>query len=160
RRAAHPRVRARPRRRAAAPLGRPRAARRAPQGGDPAVALKRVFASKLRGLTAAGPDGVQLGKVHDVVVTFPRGRQPRGSGIVVHVLGRRRRPIFVNANNISEITSTTVQLISTRISMRPFMPQTGEIRILAELLDRSVTEIDTGKKVRINDIAIARGPIG
>jgi CBS domain-containing protein len=124
------------------------------------VALKRVFASKLRGLSATGPDGVELGRVHDVVVTFPRGRNPRVTGIVVHALGHRRRPIFVNANNISEITSTTVRLISTRVSMRPFTAQAGENRILAELLDRTVTEVETGKRVRINDIAIERGAIG
>jgi MgtE intracellular N domain len=124
------------------------------------VALKRVFVSKLRGLSATEPNGDLIGKVHDVVVTFPRGTKPRVTGVVVHALGVRRRPIFVNANNILEITSHSVRLISARVSMRTFVQQPGEIRVLAELLDRTVTDLEKQKRVRINDVAIERVAIG
>jgi CBS domain-containing protein len=117
----------------------------------------RVFASRLRKLPATEPDGEQIGRVQDVTVTFPRGALPRLTGIVVRV---RRRPIFVNANAIAEISPSGVRLGSAKVSMRRFEQKMGEVRVLGELLDRRVTDTETDRQVRINDVAISRGTVG
>ena len=55
------------------------------------VTPARVYAARLVGLPIFDPQGDQVGKVRDVVVTMrTEGRQPRVLGLVVEVFGRRR----------------------------------------------------------------------
>ena len=68
------------------------------------MALKRVFASKLRGLSATGPDGVELGRVHRVQ---DNAREHIFDGIVVSTRDRR---VFVDAPEVARITARRVTL--------------------------------------------------
>jgi hypothetical protein len=112
----------------------------------------RFFASRLQGLPVTDPAGERIGRVRDLVVTPLPGRQPLLTGIIVAV---RRRPIFIGAGRIADITSVGIRLSSGRVSLRRFEKRAGEVRVFAELLDRSATERDSTRQVRINDVAIS-----
>jgi CBS domain-containing protein len=117
----------------------------------------RVYASRLRRLPITSPSGERIGRIDDLVITAVPGSLPRLTGIVVQV---RRLPIFVGAGSIAEISPSEVRLSSSRIHLRRFEQQPGELRVLRELLDRRATDLETEKTVRINDVAISdSGPI-
>jgi CBS domain-containing protein len=116
-----------------------------------------VFASRLRRLPTTSPLGERIGRIDDLVVTPVPGSLPRLTGIVVQV---RRLPIFVGAGSIAEISPNEVRLSTSRIHLRRFEQQPGELRVLRELLDRRATDLESGRTVRINDVAISdSGPI-
>lgn len=117
----------------------------------------RVFVARLAGLAVFDPLGDQVGVVRDVVVTFPTlRRQPMAVGLVVEVPGRRR--VFVPLTRVTSIDAG--QVITTGlVNMRRFEQRPNEVRVVAELLDRSVTvqEVDEeAYPATVEDVAIER----
>ncbi len=116
------------------------------------VAQTRVFVARLAGLLVFDPNGDQVGKVRDVVVAM-RGdhKPPRVLGLVVEVLGRRR--IFVPMTRVTSVDSG--QVITTGlVNMRRFEQRNTETLVLGELLDRTVTILETGVQATVFDIAM------
>jgi CBS domain-containing protein len=113
---------------------------------------QRVFVARLSGLPVFDPNGDQVGKVRDVVVALRLGNQPpRVLGLVVEVFGRRR--IFVP---MTRVTSVEVGHVVTTglVNMRRFEQRPNEIRVLGELLDRTLTIRESGKTAAVYDAAI------
>ncbi len=98
------------------------------------------------------PNGDQVGKVRDVVVTLRIGRQPpRVLGLVVEVLGRRR--VFLPMTRVTSIDSG--QVITTGlVNMRRFEQRPTETLVLGEMLDRTVTLVEDGTPVTVEDVAM------
>ncbi|MBA2560721.1 MAG: CBS domain-containing protein [Propionibacteriales bacterium] len=116
------------------------------------VAVTRVFIARLAGLLVYDPNGDQVGRVRDVVVTFRAdNRSPRVLGLVVEVLGRRR--IFVPMTRVTSVDSG--QVITTGlVNMRRFEQRSTETLVLGELFDRTVTVTETGLQGTVFDIAM------
>jgi Mg/Co/Ni transporter MgtE len=96
----------------------------------------RVFLARLAGVAVFDPNGDQVGRVRDVVVSSLAARElPRVLGLVVEVPMRRR--VFLA---MTRVTSISVgQVITTGvINMRRFERRQGETVVLAEMLDRKV----------------------
>jgi Mg/Co/Ni transporter MgtE len=115
-------------------------------------APSRVYIARLAGIAVFDPTGDQVGKVRDVVVTMPVAtRPPRVLGFVVEVLGRRR--VFLPITRVTSIDPG--QVITTGlVNMRRFEQRPGETLVLGELLDRSVTLVEDGSRVTIEDVAM------
>ena len=65
-------------------------------------AQSRVYIARLTGIATFDPNGDQVGKVRDVVVTLRSGNQPpRVLGLVIEVPPRRR--IFVPITRVTSI---------------------------------------------------------
>ncbi|KPM57423.1 magnesium transporter [Frankia sp. CcI49] len=124
----------------------------------------RVYCRRLAGLLVLDPNGDQVGRVHDVIVTLRLGHEPpRVLGLAVEV---QRRPIFVPISRVTGVESGAVVLSSARLSWRRFAQRPNETRVLAELLDRRVTLLpppadrsaggaaDQGREVTVVDAAI------
>jgi Mg/Co/Ni transporter MgtE len=112
----------------------------------------RVFIARLTGTEVFDPNGDQVGKVRDVVVALRVGGQaPRVVGMVVEVPPRRR--IFVPMTRVTSINPGTV-VITGLLNMRRFEQRTGETLVIGELLDRSVTLLEDGASVVIEDVAM------
>lgn len=112
----------------------------------------RVYCRRLAGLLVLDPNGDQVGRVRDVIVTLRLGHEPpRVLGLAVEV---QRRPIFVPISRVTGVESGAVVLSSARLSWRRFAQRPGETRVLAELLDRRVTLISSGAEVTVVDAAI------
>jgi len=116
------------------------------------VTPTRVFVARLAGLLVFDPNGDQVGKVRDVVASLRSdGRTPRVLGLVIEVLGRRR--IFVPMTRVTSVDSG--QVITTGlVNMRRFEQRPTETRVLAELLDRTVTIIETDTEAVVYDIGM------
>lgn len=115
----------------------------------------RFFVSHLAGVPVFGPGGVPVGRVRDVVATFPAGRPPRLAGLVVEVRGHG--PVFVPGSRVTGLESGQVT-VSGAVSMRRFSPGPGETLVLDGLLDRRVRLADSGEEVTVLDVEVHRHP--
>jgi Mg/Co/Ni transporter MgtE len=114
----------------------------------------RVFIARLAGLVVFDPNGDQVGRVRDVVVMLRLGnQQPRVLGLVVEVLPRR--PIFIPMTRVTGIESGAVMTTGT-VSLRRFQQRAAETLVIGELLDRSVTLVETGATATVTDVAMER----
>ncbi len=120
--------------------------------------LNRVFLAQLAGTAVFDPNGDQLGKVRDAVATLRSNNQsPRILGFVVEVPPRKR--IFVPITRVTSIDNGHV-IITGLLNMRRFEPRTNEISVLSEMLDSSVTLIETNEKVTVEDIGMELSKTG
>lgn len=116
------------------------------------AAPTRVFIARLAGLPVFDPNGDQVGKVNDVVAALRAdNRPPRVLGIILEVPGRKR--VFLPMTRVTNIDAG--QLISTGlVNLRRFEQRPTETRVLGELLDRTVTIVDSGAQATVYDIAM------
>jgi CBS domain-containing protein len=112
----------------------------------------RVFIARLAALAVFDPNGDQVGRVRDAVAMLRLGRQaPRVIGLVVEVQPRRR--IFLPMTRVISLDGG--QVITTGlVNLRRFEQRPTETLVLAEMLDRKVTLLDTGEPVTVLDVAM------
>ena len=102
--------------------------------------LNKAFVARLAGLPVIGPDGDDIGRIRDVVVTMrSRHKQPRVIGLVVELPTRRR--IFVPMLRVASIDPRSVSLISGTINLHRFQSRPGENLVLGALVD-SIIGVD------------------
>jgi Mg/Co/Ni transporter MgtE len=112
----------------------------------------RIFLARLSGLTVLDPNGDQVGRVRDIVVSLRTGNQPpRVLGLAVEVQPRRR--VFVPMGQVTTIDADAV-IVRGRINLRRFERRDGETLVIAELLDRKVTLVDDNSLVTVADVAM------
>ena len=98
--------------------------------------LSRVYVARLVGLPIFDPQGDQVGKVRDVVVTLrSEVSQPRVLGLVAEVFGRRR--IFVPMTRVTNVDAGQVYTTGL-LNMRRFEQRSTETLVIGQMLDRSV----------------------
>src|SRR6266508_1823055 len=106
----------------------------------------------MAGLAVFDPTGDEVGRVRDVVVTLRIGLQPpRVVGMVVEV--QPRRLAFVPMTRVTSIDAG--QVITTGlVNLRRFEQRPGETLVLGEMLDRTVTLLETGAPVTVFDVGM------
>ena len=120
--------------------------------------LNRVFIARLAGTAVFDPNGDPVGKVRDAVATLRTNNQaPRILGLVVEVPLRRR--VFVPITRVTSIESGAV-VITGLVNMRRFDTRTGEILVLGELLDRSITMVENNESVVVEDMGMEQNRTG
>ena len=113
----------------------------------------RIFLARLNGIGVFDRTGDQLGKVRDTVATLRIGRQPpRVLGLVVEIQHRHR--IFVPMGRVTSLENDAVVLTSGIVNMKRFERRSGELLVVADLLDRAVTVTDDARSVTIVDAAM------
>jgi Mg/Co/Ni transporter MgtE len=116
------------------------------------VTPSRVYAARLVGLPIFDPQGDQVGKVRDLVVSVrSEGAQPRVLGMVAEVFGRRR--IFVPMTRVTNIDSGQVYTTGL-LNMRRFEQRSTETLVIGEMLDRTVTITSSGVTGTVYDVAM------
>jgi CBS domain-containing protein len=121
--------------------------------------VTRAFVSRVAGLTVFDPNGDRVGKVRDVVAALRVGTAPpRVLGLVVEVVAHRR--IFVPVGRVTGIDPSSVMLASGTINLKRFEQRRGETLVLGELLDRTVTIIESGKRATVVDAAMEQTRTG
>jgi CBS domain-containing protein len=119
----------------------------------------RVYLARISGVSIFDPNGDQVGRVRDAVArTSSATAPPHVIGLVAEVPMRRR--IFVPIGRVVSIDPDAVVLGTGTLSLRRFSQRTGEILVLAELLDRQVTILDTGQTAVVVDIAMEVDRLG
>jgi Mg/Co/Ni transporter MgtE len=120
--------------------------------------LNRVFLARLAGTAVFDPNGDPVGKVRDAVATLRTNNEPpRILGLVVEVPLRRR--IFVPITRVTSIENGAV-VITGLLNMRRFDTRAGEVLVLGEMLDRSITLIETNEAVTVEDMAMEQTSSG
>ena len=120
--------------------------------------LNRIFLARLAGTAVFDPNGDPVGKVRDAVATLrTNNAQPRILGLVVEVPLRRR--VFVPITRVTSIESGTV-IITGLVNMRRFEVRTGEVLVLGDMLDRSITLIESDESVVVEDMAMEQNRNG
>jgi len=119
----------------------------------------RVYLARISGVSIFDPNGDQVGRVRDAVAR-PSSvtRPPHVIGLVAEVPMRRR--IFLPVGRVISIDPDAVVLGTGTLSLRRFSQRPGEILVLAELLDRQVTILDTGQSAVVVDIAMEVDRVG
>lgn len=116
----------------------------------PAVSGLPVYASRLRGLALLDADGLQIGRVEDVVIRPSLRGAPHVIGVVAEV---QRRRIFLNAGRLAEVDAGGVRLKASTVDLQRFSQKPAEL-LASELFNRNVD----GRSVM--DIALAPFPDG
>jgi Mg/Co/Ni transporter MgtE len=118
----------------------------------------RIFLARLAGTAVFDPNGDPVGKVRDAVATLRSNNQaPRILGLVVEVPLRRR--VFVPITRVTSIESGAV-VITGLLNMRRFDTRTGELLVLGDLLDRTITVIEDNESVLVEDMAMEQNRTG
>jgi CBS domain-containing protein len=118
----------------------------------------RVFLARLAGTAVFDPNGDPVGKVRDAVATLRANNQPpRILGLIVEVPLRRR--VFVPITRVTSIESGTV-VITGLVNMRRFESRAGEILVLGDMLDRSVTLVENDESVLVEDLGMEQNRTG
>ncbi len=116
------------------------------------TAPSRVFAARLVGLPIFDPQGDQVAKVRDLVVSLRADvRQPRVLGMVAEVFGRRR--IFVPMTRVTHVDSGQVYTTGL-LNMRRFEQRPTETLVVGQMFDRTVTVHSTGVSGTVFDVGI------
>ena len=114
--------------------------------------INRIFLARLAGTAVFDPNGDPVGKVRDAVATLRSNNQsPRVLGLVVEVPLRRR--VFVPITRVTSIEAGAV-VITGLLNMRRFETRTGEMLVLGDLLDRTISLIETGESVLVEDMGM------
>lgn len=120
--------------------------------------LNRIFLARLAGTSVFDPNGDQVGKVRDAIATLRTNNQPpRVLGLIVEVPPRRR--IFVPITRVTSIDNGTV-VMTGLLNMRRFEQRTNEIMVNTEMLDRTVTLLESDEKVVVEDVAMELAKTG
>ena len=119
-----------------------------------APTTEQLFVSRLARLPVRAPNGDTIGRINDVVVASAApGVPPVVLGLTVVV---QRHPIFVAMGRVGELDESGATLRTGSVNLRPFERRTGETLVLGELLDAKVRHRETGKQLRVNDVAIGQ----
>lgn len=120
--------------------------------------LKRVFLARLTGTAVFDPNGDPVGKVRDAVATLRTNNlPPRILGLVVEVPLRRR--VFVPITRITSIESGAV-VITGLLNMRRYETRPGEVLVLGDMLDRSITLVASKEAVLVEDMGMELNQTG
>jgi Mg/Co/Ni transporter MgtE len=120
--------------------------------------INRIFLARLAGTAVFDPNGDPVGKVRDAVATLRSNNQsPRILGLIVEVPLRRR--VFVPITRVTSIESGAV-VITGLLNMRRFETRAGELLVLGDLLDRTVTHIEGNEEVVVEDMAMEQNRTG
>jgi CBS domain-containing protein/sporulation protein YlmC with PRC-barrel domain len=121
--------------------------------------VTRAYVSRLAGLPVFDPNGDRVGRLRDVVVALRVGSaSPRALGLVVEVVARRR--IFVPMGRVTSIDPGAVVLGSGTLNLKRFEQRAGETLVLGELLDRSVTIRESGRRATVVDAGMEQTRTG
>jgi CBS domain-containing protein len=115
--------------------------------------VEQLFVSRLARLPVRAPSGETIGRISDVVIARSESGSPPVLGFTVMV---QRRPIFVGIGRVRELDESGATLATGSVNLRPFQQREGETLVIGELLDARVRHRETGKELRVNDVAIAK----
>ncbi|MFZ4107407.1 MAG: magnesium transporter MgtE N-terminal domain-containing protein [Candidatus Planktophila sp.] len=120
--------------------------------------LNRVFLARLAGTAVFDPNGDPVGKVRDAVATLRTNNlPPRILGLVVEVPLRRR--VFVPITRVTSIENGAV-VITGLLNMRRYETRPGEVLVLGDMLDRSITHVASNERVIVEDMGMEQNRTG
>jgi magnesium transporter len=120
------------------------------QSKDPARPFQFLFLSEILGRPVIAADGARIGRLSDVIVV---GGEPYPRVDAILVRARDGETLLVPAAGIEAIERTRVRLTAHAQPLPDAGTATPErIRLVAEILDRQIVDVEGAKVVRVNDL--------
>jgi CBS domain-containing protein/sporulation protein YlmC with PRC-barrel domain len=108
--------------------------------------------SSLAGSPLLDSSGERLGKVEDAVA-----RLDDGSAIVIGLTARiGGRELFVPMNRVEQLGPYSVRTSTTKLNVAQFERRPGEVLLRADVLDRSLINVDTARLVTAHEVELVR----
>ncbi|HET6867860.1 MAG TPA: CBS domain-containing protein [Solirubrobacteraceae bacterium] len=112
--------------------------------------------SSLAGSPLLDSTGERLGKVDDVVA-----RLDDGSATVIGLTARiGGRELFVVIEHVQQLGPYSVKTTTTKLDLAQFERRPGEVLLRADVLDRSLINVDTARLVTAHEVELVRGEDG
>lgn len=118
-----------------------------------AVAQRLISVTALAGAPVRDQTGGEIGRVLDVIVRWEGDRYPPLSGLVVRV---GRRHAWIGARKVDALAPSEVRLRSAKVDLRDFERRTGEVRLITDVVDHQMVDVDGVRVFRASDLYLAR----
>ena len=113
-----------------------------------------VHVSSLAGSPLLDSSGERLGKVEDVVARLDSGD---GHAPVIGLTARiGGRELFVPADRVQQLGPYSVQTTTTKFDLAQFERRPGEVMLRADVLDRSLINVNTARLVKAREVELLR----
>jgi len=101
--------------------------------------------------------GQEVGTVVDLVCHWDSKQPyPPLTGILVKV-GRRK--VWIPAEEIASVAARNIHLKTARLDLRDFQPRSGEARLVADVLDHQLVDVEGARVVRAADLYLTASPV-
>jgi len=112
-----------------------------------------ISAAGLAHCTVVHKDGQEVGSLVDLVFRWDTNEAyPPLSGILVKV---GHRVVWIAASEVETVTSKNIRLNTAQLDLRDFKPRPAEVRVLQDILDHQLVDIDGARVVRAADLYVA-----
>ncbi len=111
-----------------------------------------VHLSSIAGSPLLDASGERLGKIEDVVARLDDTTAlPAVVGLVAHVGGRQ---VFVPMGRVEELERAAARTATTKLNLAQFERRPGEVLLRADVLDRSLINVQTARLVKARDVEL------
>ena len=108
--------------------------------------------SSLVGGPLLDSSGKQLGRVEDVIARLDLGdRLPPVTGLMAKIAGR---DMFVPADRVAQLEPAAARTSTTKLNLGQFVRRPGELMLRADVLGRSLINVNTARLVRANEVEL------
>jgi len=118
-----------------------------------AVAESLLSVSGLIGAPVVHSSGTEVGRLVDLVVRWEGEPYPPLTGMVVRV---GRSLSWISADKIGELEARRVVLRSAKVDMRPFERRDNEVKLVDDVIDHQMVDVDGVRVFRAADLFLAR----
>jgi hypothetical protein len=118
-----------------------------------AVAESLVSVAGITGAPVVHRAGAEVGTLVDLVVRWEGEPYPPLTGLVVRV---GRRLAWVPADTIDELEQRRVVLRSARVDLRDFARRPNEVKLVDDVIDHQMVDVDGVRVFRAADLFLAR----
>ncbi len=126
---------------------------RIPRKAPSHLSKSLISAAGLAGCTVVHKGGQEVGTLVDLVFRWDTSEAyPPLSGILVKV---GRRVVWIAASQVEEATRKSIRLNTAQLDLRDFKPRPAEVRVLQDILDHQLVDIDGARVVRAADLYVA-----
>ena len=112
--------------------------------------------SSLAGSPLLDSEGERLGKVDDVVAALEDG-SATVIGLTARIGGRE---MFVPIDRVQQLGPYSVQTATSELNLAQFERRPGEVLLRADVLDRSLINVDTARLVTAHEVDLVRDDDG
>ncbi len=112
------------------------------------------FVSSLIGRPVADVDGVQIGRLDDLIAA-PRPPVPHPE-VVAIVVERRGNPLVVPFSSVAVLVAPAISLWCRADDVPGFVPGEQDLYLVRDVLDKQIIDTNGVRVVRVNDLELAR----
>src|SRR4029077_10730265 len=118
---------------------------------------RRLMITQVLRSPVLNPDGVELGRLDDLIVKLDSGGYPPVTGIKLRVGGQE---VFVSSHSIEKLAPGEVRLKTQALDTGAFQRRPGEVLLAADVLGRHLMDVVRGRIVQANDLVLSHSEDG